>query len=96
MVDQGWGLHNKALSPVPDSDTAAIIRDLNKRDFCLWNFINAGDQTYSMSYKHTEHIPAVQNGHTLERRGCLFGENRREQGGGVSVPHRFLPPAHVT
>ncbi len=37
------------------ADPTATSRDRSEGDFCLWNFINVGDQTYSMSYKHGAH-----------------------------------------
>lgn len=53
---------------------------------------------------NTEHIPAMQNGHTLESRSLcvsmcvgfdIQGERNEGKKEGMDVPHRFLPPAHV-
>lgn len=43
-----------------------------RRNFCLWNFINAGDQTHSMSYKHGAHSSNAP-GHTRKSSMCVKG-----------------------
>lgn len=84
--------------------------------FCTRGISSMWEIRHPVWVTNTEHIPAMQNGHTLgNRRLCVcvrtcmcvcvrasmcvrFDIHRERIGGkkgGMDVPHRFLPPAHV-